>query len=152
VVDAEGLGDLEEPDQLEPVQALGAGLVAEDLRQPRIDGRVARDQAVDVGEAEVAADGVPRGKHRGVHQPALGQMPDVELDVGPLNPEQRVHGVGLAPGEPLPQLVGVQGVGTAGLSGQVGDRGLLRGRHRRGWNGNRLLGADVESPRAAPII
>ena len=28
VVDGDGLGDLEEPDQLEPVQALGAGLVA----------------------------------------------------------------------------------------------------------------------------
>ena len=28
MVDADGLGDLEEPDQLEPVQALGTGLVA----------------------------------------------------------------------------------------------------------------------------
>ena len=42
VVDGDGLGDLEEPDQLEPVQALGAGLVAVDLRQPRVDGRVGR--------------------------------------------------------------------------------------------------------------
>jgi hypothetical protein len=32
VVDGQGLGDLKEPDQLEPVQALGAGLVAVDLR------------------------------------------------------------------------------------------------------------------------
>src|SRR5665811_1199176 len=40
VVDGQGLGDLEEPDQLEPVQALSAGLVAVDLRQPRVDSRV----------------------------------------------------------------------------------------------------------------
>jgi hypothetical protein len=31
MVDADGLGDLEESDQLEPVQALGAGFVAVDL-------------------------------------------------------------------------------------------------------------------------
>ena len=58
VVDGDGLGDLQEPDQLEPVQALGAGLVAVDLRQPGVDGRVGADEAVDVGEPEVAADGV----------------------------------------------------------------------------------------------
>jgi len=58
VVDADGLGYLEEPDQLEPVQSLGAGLVAMHLRQPRVDGRVGADEAVDVGEAEVPADGV----------------------------------------------------------------------------------------------
>jgi hypothetical protein len=40
VVDADGLGDLKEPDQLQPVQSLSAGLVAMDLRQPCIDGRV----------------------------------------------------------------------------------------------------------------
>ena len=40
VVDGDGLGDLEEPDQLEPVQALGAGLVGMDLGQPGVDGRV----------------------------------------------------------------------------------------------------------------
>ncbi len=32
VVHADGLRDLEEPDQLEPVQALGAGLIGVDLR------------------------------------------------------------------------------------------------------------------------
>jgi hypothetical protein len=32
VVHADGLRDLEEPDQLEKVQSLGAGLVAVDLR------------------------------------------------------------------------------------------------------------------------
>jgi hypothetical protein len=46
VVDGQGLGDLQEPDQLEPVQALGAGLVAVDLRQPRIHRRVRADEAV----------------------------------------------------------------------------------------------------------
>ena len=68
VVDGEGLGDLEEPDQLEPVQALGAGLVAVDLRQSCVDGWVGGDEAVDVGEAEVAADGVHHRVDRGVHQ------------------------------------------------------------------------------------
>ena len=47
-VDADGLSDLEEPDQLQAVQALGAGLVAIDLRRPRVDGWVGGDQAVDV--------------------------------------------------------------------------------------------------------
>jgi len=42
------MGDLEEPDQLQPVQSLGARLVAMDLRQPCVDRRVGRDQAVDV--------------------------------------------------------------------------------------------------------
>ena len=56
VVDGDGLGDLEEPDQLEPVQALGAGLVAVDLRQPGVDGRVGGDEPVDVGEPEEPAD------------------------------------------------------------------------------------------------
>lgn len=32
-----GLGYLEEPDQLEPIQALGAGLIAVDFRQPGVD-------------------------------------------------------------------------------------------------------------------
>jgi hypothetical protein len=31
VVDGDGLGDLQEPDQLEPIEALGARLVAVDL-------------------------------------------------------------------------------------------------------------------------
>jgi len=54
VVGGDGLGDLEEPDQLEPVQSLGAGLVAVDLRQSCVDSRVGRVE----GEADVAADGV----------------------------------------------------------------------------------------------
>ena len=56
VVDGEGLGDLEEPDQLEPVQSLGAGLVAVDLRQSGVDGWVGGDEAVDVREPEEPAD------------------------------------------------------------------------------------------------
>ena len=40
VMDGESLGDLQEPDQLQPVQALGPGLVPVDLGQPGIDGGV----------------------------------------------------------------------------------------------------------------
>ena len=58
MVDAEGLGDLMEPDKLEPVKAVGAGLVVMDLGQPRIYRRVGADEAVDVGEAVVPAHGV----------------------------------------------------------------------------------------------
>jgi hypothetical protein len=42
VVHDDRLDDLQEADQLEPVQALGAGLVAVHVGQPRIDGRVGR--------------------------------------------------------------------------------------------------------------
>ena len=69
VVDTERLGHLEEPDQLEPVQALGAGLVTMDLRQPCVDGGVGRDEAVDVREPEEPSDRVHHGDDRGVHQP-----------------------------------------------------------------------------------
>ena len=72
MVDGRGLGDLEEPDQLEPVQALGAGLVAVDLRQPRVNRRVGADEAVDVGEAEVPADGGIIVL-TGVHQAGFGK-------------------------------------------------------------------------------
>src|SRR5674476_1238181 len=130
VLDGQGLGDLEEPDQFEPVQSLGAGLVAVDLRQPRVDGRVGADEAVDVGEAEVPADGVHHRVDRGVHQAVVAEPADVQLDVGALDPDQRVQPVALAPGEPLPQLVGVQAVGAPGVAGQVGHRRQLRGRHR----------------------
>jgi hypothetical protein len=58
MVDGKGLGDLQEPDQLEPVQALGSGLVPVGFRQPGVDGWVRCDEAVDVGEPEVPADGV----------------------------------------------------------------------------------------------
>ena len=64
VMDGERLGDLEEPDELEPVQSLGAGFVAVHLRQACIYGGVGHDESVNVGVAEVAADGVHRGDDR----------------------------------------------------------------------------------------
>jgi hypothetical protein len=48
VVHSDALGDLEEPDQLKAVQALGARLILVDLGAPGLDGRVAGDQPVDV--------------------------------------------------------------------------------------------------------
>ena len=117
MVHGQGLGDLEEPDQLEPVQALGAGLVAVDLRQACVDGRVGGDEAVDVGEPEVAADGVHRGDDGGVHQPRLAEVADVELDVGSLDPDQRVQSVGLAPGEPPSRAGSCTGGGCARRTG-----------------------------------
>jgi hypothetical protein len=58
VVNGEGLSDLEEPDEFEPVQSLGSGLVAVDLREPRIDGWVGNDEPVDMREPEEASDRV----------------------------------------------------------------------------------------------
>lgn len=56
VVNGEGLSDLKEPDELKSVQSLGSGLVAVDLREPRVDGRVRHDEPVDVREPEEASD------------------------------------------------------------------------------------------------
>ena len=67
VVDRHSLGDLEEPDQLEPVQTLGTRLIGVDLGQPGVDGGVARNQSVDVGEPEEPPDRV----HRGVDEDAI---------------------------------------------------------------------------------
>ncbi len=39
--------------------------------------------------------------------------------MGSLDPDQRVQPVALAPGEPLPQLERVQGMGAPGVAGQV---------------------------------
>jgi hypothetical protein len=103
VVDGDGLGDLQEPDQLEPVQALGAGLVTVDLRQPGVHGRVGGDKAVDVGKPEVAPDSVHHRVDRGVHQPAVAEVSGVELDVGALDPGQSVEPVALTPREPPPR-------------------------------------------------
>lgn len=86
----QGLGDLEEPDQLEPLEALGAGLVSVDLGQSCVDGGVGGDEPVDVCVAEEAADAVHHRDHRGAHQPGLAEPADVELDVRPLDPDQRV--------------------------------------------------------------
>jgi hypothetical protein len=65
-----------------------------------------------VREPEEPADVVQHGVDRGVTQAAVVQLADEELDVRPLDADQRVQGVGIAPGEPAPQLVGVQGVGV----------------------------------------
>ena len=82
MVDGDGLGDLEEPDQLEPVETLGPGLVAMNLRQPRVNGGVGGDQAVDVGEPEEPPDSVHHPVGRGRHEPGLAEPADVQLDVG----------------------------------------------------------------------
>jgi hypothetical protein len=107
-------------------------LVMVRLRQPRIDGRIAWDQAVDVGEPEEPTDTVHHRVDRGVHQPAAGQVPDVQLDVRSLDPDQRVEGVALAPGEPPAKLVGVERVGVTRVPGQVRDSRQLGRRHRVG--------------------
>jgi hypothetical protein len=60
------------------------------------------------------------------------KVADVELDVRALNPGQRVKGVGIAPGEPPAQLVGIQGVSAAGVLSQEGHRSELRRCHRLG--------------------
>jgi hypothetical protein len=73
-----------------------------------VDGRVGGDEAVDVGEPEEATDAVHHGVDRGDPQPAVAEVADVQLDVRALDPHQRVQGVGLTPGEPAAQLIGVQ--------------------------------------------
>ena len=55
------LGDLKEPDQLEPVQSLGPGLISVDLRQPGVYGRVSDDEPIDVREPGEPADAVQHG-------------------------------------------------------------------------------------------
>ena len=87
--------------------------------------------AVDVGVAEEPADAVHHRDHRGVHQPGLAELADVELDVGSLDPDQGVEAVALAPGEPATQLERVEVVGATGVAGQVGHRGQLGRRHRQ---------------------
>lgn len=99
MVNSEGLSDLEEPDELAPVQSLGSGLVAVDLREPRVDGWVRTDEAVDVREPEEASDRVHHGDDRRVHQSRVAELADVELDVSALNAVQRVKAVVVAPGE-----------------------------------------------------
>jgi hypothetical protein len=65
------LGDLEEPDQLEPVEALSAGLVPVDLREACVDGWVGRDEPVDVSEPKESSDGVHHRDDGGVMSPQL---------------------------------------------------------------------------------
>jgi hypothetical protein len=108
-MDRDRLGDLLEPDQLQPVESLGARFVAVHLRQPRVDGGVGWDDPVDVRESEEPANPVHHRDHGGVHQPAVAELANVQLDVGSLYTDQRVKTVHFAPGEP-PELVGIQGV------------------------------------------
>lgn len=96
----EGLGDLKEPDQLQPVQTLGSGLIAVDLRQPGIHGRIGNNQPVDVREPEVPPHRMHRRAHRRRHQTALPEMADIKLNMGALNADEWVESVGLAPPEP----------------------------------------------------
>jgi hypothetical protein len=129
MVDRERLGDLKEADELKAVEALSAGFVAVHLRQARVDGGVGRDESVDVGVAEVAADGVHRGDDRGCHQPGLSEVSNVELDMCSLDPDKWVEGVALAPSEPSAQLGGIQRMGVPGVASEVGHSRELGGRH-----------------------
>lgn len=52
VMDGDGLGDLQESDQFQPVESLGARLVPVKVRQACIHRRVRRDEAVDVHDPE----------------------------------------------------------------------------------------------------
>ena len=64
--------------------------------------------------------------------PRVAELADVQLDVGALDPNQGVQPAGLTPGEPLSQLIGVQGVDATSVAGEVGHRRQLGGRHRGG--------------------
>ena len=75
--------------QLEPVQALSAGLVGVDLWGPGVYGRIGRDQPVDVGEPEEPANAVHHRVDRRDLQTALREVSDEELDLGTLDPDQR---------------------------------------------------------------
>ena len=111
------LGDLEEPDQLEAVQTLGPRLVAVDLGQSGIDGRIGDNEAVDVCESEEPPHGMHGGAHRGRHQAVLAEVANIELDVGTLDTDERVKVVHLAPTEPAAKLRRIEGVGLARVPG-----------------------------------
>ncbi len=68
---SQGLGNLQEADQLEPVQPVGAGLVPVHLRKSCIHSRISGDQSVDVGEPEEAAHRVHHRHDRGVHEASV---------------------------------------------------------------------------------
>ena len=90
------------PDQLEPVQSLGTGLIAVHLRESCVNRRVGRDDSVYVREPEEAAYVVHHRGDRGSHQAGVAELSDVQLDVSSLNPQQGVEAVGFAPCEPSP--------------------------------------------------
>ena len=80
-----------------------------------------------MGKPVEPADALHHRYHGGVEEASLGEAADVKLDVGSLNAYEGVKSVALAPGEPAAELVGVEGVGVAGLPGQVGHRSELCG-------------------------
>ena len=55
--------------------------------------------------------------------------------MGALDPFEGVETVVLAPGEPAPQMEGVQLVRVPGVAGEVGDRGELGRGHLGGLEG-----------------
>jgi len=56
MVHGNGLSNLQEPDELEPVQPLSARLIGLDLWEPHVDRGVGSDVAIDVSEPEEPAD------------------------------------------------------------------------------------------------
>jgi hypothetical protein len=70
-----------------------------DLRQTGIDGRVGTDGPVDVGEPEEPTNGVHHRAHGRGHQPSLTELVEIELDVAPLDIDQRIQPVALTPGD-----------------------------------------------------
>jgi hypothetical protein len=59
-MNTDGLRNLKEPDQPESIQTLSPGLVAVHPRKSCVDGRVGRNQAVDVANRKEPANGVQR--------------------------------------------------------------------------------------------
>ena len=118
VVDADGLGDLEEPDRLQPIQTLGAGLVAVDLRQ---SGRTRRDRrgscrrcwrtgSIPGLRASSCSPRSPSGRPR-----RAGEC-RARRELAGSRREGRA--IGLTPPEPAPELRGVQRVGGPGVASQ----------------------------------
>lgn len=70
---------------------------------------------------------------------AAAQVPDVQLHVGPLDPDERVEAMGLAPLEPAAKLVRVQAVCVTRVPGQVGDGRHWAGVIESGWNGSSVV-------------
>jgi hypothetical protein len=93
------------------------------LRETGVGGWVGGDQAVDVGEPEEASDGVHHRDNRGVHQPGVVELADVELDVSSLDSYERIESVALTPGEPALYLEREKAAGVPGVTGEVGDGG-----------------------------
>jgi hypothetical protein len=114
------------PTSTTPVQPVGAGLVTADRRQACVDRRVGPEQPVTVGGNATAraSSSPPRSPPARAHQTSV-----VELDVGTRDPGQRVQTRAHSPGEPFPQLEGVQGVGPAGVARQDRDPRELGGGH-----------------------